>query len=94
MAGVEESFINVTVMTLLCGYSTFMLHNFRNGHFRQIITEDKFVELVAKQVDTCDEKVRGTYAACYSQDFQQTMKLVTQHFLWVMQGGDDNKVDL
>lgn len=80
MSGVESNLKSVTAMTLRASYATSMLHNFRSGKLDTNLSEERFLELVSKQMNTSVEQLRGTYAACYSSDFKETVKLVSKHF--------------
>lgn len=94
MRGVDPRLTNVKAMTLRASYATSMLHSYRQGKFDDNkLSEDEFLSLVAKQMNTSVEQLRGTYMASYSKDFKQTMKLFTKHFSIVMnENGDDKDV--
>lgn len=91
MRGVDPRLTNVTAMTLRASYATSMLHNYRQGRFStKNLTEEEFLALIAKQMNTSVEQLRGTYIAAYSKDFAQTMKLFTKHFSIVMNEKNDD----
>lgn len=71
-----------------------MLHNFRSGRLGDDMPEDEFLELVSKQMNASPEQLRTTYAACYSEDFKETMKIVAKHLYVVLHEDEDDNHDL
>ncbi|KAI0556775.1 hypothetical protein FGB62_405g012 [Gracilaria domingensis] len=68
-----------------------MLHDYRRGKFTkdgQEMNEDKFLGLVAKQMNTSVEQLRGTYMASRSSDFKEVTAIMTKHFCMIM--GEDS----
>lgn len=45
------------------------------------MSENRFLELVAKQMNTSVEQLRATYESCYSQDFDDSVHHITKHFM-------------
>lgn len=92
MVNLDGRFRTVTCMTLRASYATSMLHSFRSGRLGDGLSEEKFLELVAKQMNSSVEQLRNTYAACYSTDFHETMKLVAQHMHMILHEYDEDDV--
>lgn len=94
MRSVDPKLTNVTAMTLRASYATSMLHSYRQGEFaEENLTEEQFLEVVAKQMNTSVEQLQNTYMAAYSMDFKQDMRLFTRHFSVTMNEQDDEKED-
>ncbi|KAI0558432.1 hypothetical protein FGB62_211g017 [Gracilaria domingensis] len=91
MTSVHSSLTSVTAMTLRTSFATAMLHDYRRGKFTkdgQEMNEDKFLGLVAKQMNTSVEQLRGTYMASRSSDFKEVTAIMTKHFCMIM--GEDS----
>ncbi|KAI0557186.1 sodium/potassium/calcium exchanger 1 [Gracilaria domingensis] len=106
MTSVHPSLTSVTAMTLRTSFATAMLHDYRRGKFTkdgQEMNEDKFLGLVAKQMNTSVEQLRGTYMASRSSDFKEVTAIMTKHFCMILgedsddedgSGGSDSENDL
>lgn len=94
MRSIDGKLTNVTCMTLRSSFATSLLHQYRTGKLGHHLTEERFLELMAKQMNTSVEQLRTTYAACYSADFKDTVKIVSRHFMVVLNemsdGGNDD----
>lgn len=88
MTGVSTRLRRVTAMTLRASFATSMLHQYRSGRLGENMTEERFLELTAKQMNTSVEQLRGTYASCYRSDFGATMNLISRHFNLMMETDD------
>ncbi|KAI0556773.1 hypothetical protein FGB62_405g08 [Gracilaria domingensis] len=97
MFGVDRSLTSVTAMTLRTSFATVMLHDYRNGKFEKNgknMDEDKFLNLMAKQMNTSVEQLRTTYMSCYSEDFQEITALLTKHFCSILGEETDGEEDI
>ncbi|KAI0560771.1 angiomotin [Gracilaria domingensis] len=97
MRGIDSSLKSVTAMTLRTSFATVMLHDYRNGKFTRKgkkLEEDKFLDLMAKQMNTSVEQLRTTYMSCHSQDFVEITALLTRHFCSLLGEESDDEDDL
>lgn len=80
----------VTCMTLRALFATSMLHKFCSGTMGGNMSEDRFLELVAKQMNVSVKQLCATYASWFLQVFSDFVNLVTKQFKYLLKEITDN----
>ncbi|KAI0557081.1 hypothetical protein FGB62_345g06 [Gracilaria domingensis] len=84
LGSMDSKLSHLTTMSIRSYYATSMIHAFRKGDIGENNSEQRFLELLEKRMNTSLEELKAAYVYIFRSDFEEATKYAMKHFTIVM----------